>query len=439
MSCGVAFAIGVFASIAQTAERADNSWWKGNIHTHTLWSDGDDFPEMIADWYRNHGYQFLALSDHNILSEGIRWMKHEEIVAIGGKDALEKYKRRFGDKWVETRGTPGTSDFEVRLKTLHEFRPLLEHPGRFLMIQAEEISDRVGGLKVHMNAINIEDRIEPMGGRTVAEAIENNFRAVEEQAKRTGREVLVHLNHPNWGDFAVTAEDLAMVVRERFFEVYNGHLDVMQLGDKHHPSVDRLWDIANTIRLGELAAPPLYGVATDDSHQHHGAKGSHPGRGWVMVRATKLEPTSLIKAIKAGNFYASTGVTLLDVNYDLQSKVFQLLIAGEDGETFTTEFIGTKVGYDKTSKAPVDERGEPVRGTRVYSNDVGQILATVKGESPSFRLTGNELYVRAVVTSSRPHHNPSFKDQHQQAWAQPVGWQAWLSEHESTKGDAKTP
>ena len=35
-------------------------YWKGNLHTHSLWSDGDDFPEMIVDWYKRHGYQFLA-------------------------------------------------------------------------------------------------------------------------------------------------------------------------------------------------------------------------------------------------------------------------------------------------------------------------------------------------------------------------------------------
>jgi hypothetical protein len=42
-------------------------WFKGNLHTHSLWSDGDDFPEMIADWYKQHGYHFLAISDHNVL------------------------------------------------------------------------------------------------------------------------------------------------------------------------------------------------------------------------------------------------------------------------------------------------------------------------------------------------------------------------------------
>jgi hypothetical protein len=44
-------------------------WWKGNLHTHSFWSDGDDFPEMIADWYKTRGYHFLGLSDHNVLSD----------------------------------------------------------------------------------------------------------------------------------------------------------------------------------------------------------------------------------------------------------------------------------------------------------------------------------------------------------------------------------
>ena len=50
-------------------------WLKGNLHTHSLWSDGDDYPEMIVDWYKQHGYQFLALSDHNILLQGDKWIE----------------------------------------------------------------------------------------------------------------------------------------------------------------------------------------------------------------------------------------------------------------------------------------------------------------------------------------------------------------------------
>ena len=55
-------------------------WFKGNLHTHTLWSDGDDYPEMVADWYKQNGYHFLGLSDHNVLQQGQRWF---EVTMVG--------------------------------------------------------------------------------------------------------------------------------------------------------------------------------------------------------------------------------------------------------------------------------------------------------------------------------------------------------------------
>jgi len=76
----------------------------------------------------------------------------------------------------------------------------------------------------------------------------------------------------------------------------------------------------------------------------------------------------------------------------------------------------------------VDVQGQPIRSSRKYSADIGHVLATVSGPSPSHQLTGEELYVRAVVTSSKPHHDPSFEGQHQQAWTQPVGWQERLNQ-----------
>ena len=44
-------------------------WYKGNTHTHTLNSDGDSTPDDVVRWYREHGYRFLVLSDHNFLTE----------------------------------------------------------------------------------------------------------------------------------------------------------------------------------------------------------------------------------------------------------------------------------------------------------------------------------------------------------------------------------
>ena len=407
-------------------------WWRGNLHTHTFWSDGDDFPEMAAEWYRTHGYHFLALSDHNVLAQGMRWMKRSEIVKRGGDAVIGKYLARFGGDWVESRGA-GAAEF--RLKPLDEFRALVEERGRFLMIPCEEISDKAEGVPIHINASNLKEALQPTGGQTVRETITNNLRSVEDQAKRAGREILAHLNHPNFG-WAVTAEDLAHVVLERHIEVYNGHPDVNQQGDEHRPGVERLWDIANTIRLVDLHAAPLYGIATDDTHNYHDKPhGAHPGRGWVMVRSTHLTPEYIVKAIKAGDCYASSGVTLRDVRYDPKSRTLDLEIEPDGDATYVTQFIGTLRGADVVGQpittaggdAPLDKSGNPVRASRRYSDQVGQELKTVEGLKASYQLTGSELYVRAAVTSSKPPHDPSFAGQREQAWTQPVGWE-WLNE-----------
>lgn len=426
--CVMLFLVFAFVSRATLGDEAVPAdpplrWWRGNLHTHSLWSDGDDFPEMIGQWYRTHGYQFLALSDHNILAEGQKWMKHSAIVKRGGQDALAKYRARFGSEWVETRGAPETDEFEIRLKPLSEYRTLLEERGRFLMIQSEEISDKSEGLPVHLNATNIQELIQPLGGTTVREAITANVRAVEDQAQRKGAEILIHLNHPNFG-LAITAEDLAAVVAERYFEVYNGHPSVKHLGDEQHPSVERLWDIANTIRIGQLKSPPLFGLATDDSHEYHGEEGSHPGRGWVMVESRYLSPEHLIRAIKAGRFYASSGVELKSFGSDANTREYKLEIVPADGTEYTTQFIGTLESADTNSQPPDnDKEGKPIRTSRKYSGEVGKVLATVKGTTPSYKLTGREFYVRATVTSSRPVADPVFKGQLEQAWVQPVGWE----------------
>ncbi len=405
---------------AQSPDVNRAQWYRGNLHTHSLWSDGNDFPEMIVRWYVDHGYHFLALSDHNILSRGERWMNRDTIEDRGGTECLEKYIAAFGEDWVEQREQDEVS--QIRLRPIEEFRGKFEKPGQFLLIEGEEISDAVNGLPIHLNATNLAELLQPTGGESVRAAIDNNLRAAAEQAAASGREILVHLNHPNFG-WAVTAEDLAAVTRERFFEVYNGHKAINHLGDSDHPSVERIWDIVNTLRIDGLSAPPVFGLGTDDSHKYHGRPGSHPGRGWVMVRATELSADALIKAMYRGDFYASSGVTLNEVTFDAGSGTLSIDIAGEEDITYETRFIGTRRGYDRLSEPRTDREGQPIRSTRVYSSEIGEVLATDTSLQPHYKLQGDELYVRAVITASRSHPDPSFENQYEQAWTQPMGWE----------------
>lgn len=340
-------------------------WWKGNLHTHTLWSDGSHFPEIATQWYLENGYNFLAFSDHNILSRGEKWMSVEH---GAGVEAVELYRERFGDDWVDLQVVdeglrerlqilprnrrPSDEHMEVgdalvRLRPLNEFRSLFEKSSRFLLIEAEEVS--VGRHTIHINAINVAEEIQPIEGGTVEDTIRRNVEAIHQQSRETKQPILPHLNHPNF-QWAVTAEDMAPVENLQFFEVYNGHRGVGNFGDGVHVDLDRMWDIVLTKRLAELDLGVMYGLANDDTHHYEGSASqtARAGRGWIVVRSRFLTPEHLIAALRNGDFYSSNGVMLTSI--ETTDKAISIGIRAEEGVTYTTQFIGTREGYDSTSE-----------------------------------------------------------------------------------------
>ncbi len=383
-------------------------WFKGNTHTHSLWSDGNDFPEMIFDWYRSHGYDFVAMTDHNLLQIGDKWLDLESIrkrQKAVGPDAVTKAEKRFGKDWLNRETREGMEG--IVLKTLAECRDLLEKPGEFYLLPAEEMSNSGGKKPIHINVLNLDEAIPPVkdDARSTREVMHLSMRSIGEHIEKSKRPILAHLNHPNF-QWAFTAEDLADVAEGAYFEVYNGHPSVHHTGDETRPGVEEIWDIANTIRIAEMKAPPLLAVASDDAHTYHGEDVS-PGRGWVMVGAEDLSGDAIITAMLARKFYASSGVTLDGIRYDAATRTLSLDITPIEGVEYSTNFLGTRAGYDATAK----ETG------------IGEVFATLPGNQVSYIVPEDALYLRATVTSSRKHPNPSFSGQHEQAWVQPVGWE----------------
>jgi len=403
-------AIGIFLLFPSNSLASRPNWYKGNLHAHSQWSDGDVYPEMVAKIYKDRGYNFLCISDHNRLSQGIKWYNVKE--TYGGEKAFDKYLAQFGDDWVERRDANGV--LSVRLKPLNEFRCLFEETGKFLLIQAEEITD-----KVHLNAINLSEVIMPQGGGTLTEVLQNNIDASLRQGKKTGQEPLVMINHPTY-QWALTAEDILPVNNASFLEIHNGYPGVPNYGDKLHASTERIWDILLAKRLSLPQGEIIYGIASDDAHNYldFGPDKANPGRGWIMVRANYLTPESITKAMKAGSFYASSGVTLKDIAFD--GKTLRIEIQAEPNVAYTTQFIGTLKGYDPASKPVVDANGVEIHTTRIYSSDIGRVLAEVKGAAATYSLTGNELYVRAKVISNKAKENPYAAGDVEVAWIQPV-------------------
>ncbi len=397
------------------SEASGTRWWKGNLHTHTLWSDGDDYPEMVAAWYKDHGYHFLGLSDHNLQQQGQRWLT--VTANKGGGEALSRYRAKFGPDRVEERTWLGTN--QVRLQPYSEFAPLLDEPGRFLMVPSEEITSGHMAFPVHINATNLRELVPGRGGSNVLDVMQGTVDAVLKQRGRTGQPMFPHINHPNFG-WGITAEDLMRVVGERFFEVYNGHPSVHNEGDATRAGMERVWDIVLTWRLGVLGLPPMFGFAVDDSHNYHAEGGalSNPGRGWLRVRARTLSAESLVASLERGDFYATSGVELEDQRRD--GRRVTLRITARPGVSYRTQFIGTRRGFKAGSEPVRNAAGEKVRATGRYDAGIGEVFAEVDGPVATYEMKGDELYVRAKVTSSQMKVNPYVKGETEAAWVQPV-------------------
>jgi hypothetical protein len=306
------------ASGSQTAGR----WYKGNTHTHTLNSDGDSTPDEVVRWYREHGYHFLVLTDHNYLT------------SVDGLNALH-----------------GADD-------------------KFIVIQGEEVTSGFEGKPVHVNGLAVEALVPAQTGTSVLDVLQKSTDAIR------GVRGIPHVNHPNFG-WAITADDLRQLERTRLFEIFNGHPQVNNVGGGGMPGLEEMWD--RILTSGRL----MYGIAVDDAH-HFKRPGdptaSGPGRGWVHVRAARLEPRAIVDALEQGEFYASTGVELAE--YTATSTGISLKVRAPSWSRYRIQFIGRE----------------------------GRLLSEQTESSASYTFTGDEGYVRATVLESNGLV----------AWTQPV-------------------
>lgn len=298
-------------------------WYKGNTHTHTLNSDGDSTPDDVVRWYREHGYQFLVLTDHNFLT------------SVDGLNALH-----------------GADE-------------------KFLVIKGEEVTSSFQSKSVHVNGLDVSTLVAPTrNAATIVETIQGNVDGIR---KANG---VPHINHPNF-QWSFTADEMRQVRNNRLLEIYNGHPTVHNDGGGGVPSLEQMWDQLLSSGM------PLYGIAVDDAHvfkQPGNPDVAGPGRGWVAIRAARLEARALLEALERGDFYASTGVELADVRATPTTLTVEIRPKGNF--KYRTVFIGRE----------------------------GRVLRESVDPTSTYTFTGTEGYVRAKVIDSGGRA----------AWVQPV-------------------
>lgn len=61
------------------------SWYRGNVHTHSTNSDGRKSVVDAVGWYQDHGYDFMALTDHRVLSD-TQALSTDKFITIPGME-----------------------------------------------------------------------------------------------------------------------------------------------------------------------------------------------------------------------------------------------------------------------------------------------------------------------------------------------------------------
>ena len=270
----------VFPASPKSQAPSPQIFFKGNLHTHTLNSDGDSTPDDVVKWYREHGYNFVTITDHNYLTN------------VDGLNALH-----------------GADD-------------------QFIVMKGEELTDRFNTKPVHINGFAPNVLVKPTGGSSVLDMAQKMIDALR------GAGAAPSVNHPNYG-WAISADELLQLQRTKLFEVFNGHPLVNNLGGGGVPGLDEVWD--RMLSSGKL----LYGIAVDDAHyfkRPEDKTAPRPGQGWVYVRAPRLEPRALVDALERGDFYSSTGVELQSIVANASSLT--ITIKTETQSKYRIQFIG---------------------------------------------------------------------------------------------------
>ena len=300
-------------------ETAGLQWYKGNLHTHARKGESDSSIEQLVQWYRDHGYHFLVITDHSTIT------------------------------LAPASSTPKDSSF--------------------LLIPGEEVIGYGNKEELEINALNVHKAILPLHNSTVSTVLQDCIDAVREQ------QGVPMINHPNF-NWRLSRDVLSASRQCNLFELYNGYPGTNNQGDVNHPGTEEIWD--SMLSAGKR----IYGVAADDAHvyQKCSAEVSNPGRGWVVVRAKRLETGEIMKNLDAGLFYSSTGIEISDLV--IHPTRIEILIKDTGNTEYTTAFIGS----------------------------AGKLLHQTKSNPAIYDLSTDSPYVRAKITDKDGHC----------AWIQPI-------------------
>ena len=267
---------------------------KGQLHAHTGRSgDSQTPPDDVVRWYTEHGFDFIVLTDHNVIT---RHLGAGQMLVFPGVEITQNLRR------CDPPPEPGMACL------LH-----------------------INALMLDDTETQVVDLRPPVGGKR----LDIYQQALDASARLGG---IAQLNHPNF-HYSADAALIAELGRRGLLllEVANEAFDSNNQGDADHVDTETLWDQV----LGQGVT--VWAVATDDAHHYYDAERARArgedvftgDRGFVMVRAER-SGQAIEAALRRGDFYSSSGVLLRQVA--TIDSALEVEVASESPHEF--RFIG---------------------------------------------------------------------------------------------------
>ena len=248
------------------------SFYKANLHCHSVISDGRKTPEELKAFYQAKGYSIIAFTDHDVLIPH-HDLTDENFLALSGFE-------------VEC-----NEPFKVRDRKTCHLCFIAKSPDVVIQPCWNEkyCDDGHGGRYKHL--VQFDPSLPPFERSHTPECVNAMIKA--------GREggFFVTYNHPCWS-------------QENYldYSAYEGMnaLEILNYGTEaagYQAYAPGVYD--DLLKLGNR----IFAVAADDNHNKFpddSGKCDSFG-GFVMIKAPDLKYESITKALFDGHFYASSG------------------------------------------------------------------------------------------------------------------------------------
>lgn len=233
----------------------EGMYYKANLHSHTIFSDGTLTPEESKQAYQEQGYQIIAFTDHRTYQYH-KELNDENFLTIAGYE-VDINENRFDSDWQKE-------------KTYH----------------------------INLYDTNPEEEKEKKQQSILPESGYFDINSINQYIKEMNElGFLACYNHPYWS--MQTYDDYKQL--EGFFamEIYNYGCELDGLYGYNPQAYDEI------LRLGKR----WFCLATDDNHNRapFGDSLCDSFGGFTMIKAKQFTYASIIEALKNGHFYSSMG------------------------------------------------------------------------------------------------------------------------------------